>query len=112
MTIDKTQIGEDVLLLKELDDNNKLVGIGFRVPNKEYQLTIENFLIQEGIPITERAWRSRYNSYVVYDYEPFCADGFNRESWIAPDHLNFEFVLSLIEKHISKVDRLNALLEI
>ncbi len=24
----------------------------------------------------QKQWRSKYKSYVVYDYEPFCTDGF------------------------------------
>lgn len=28
------------------------------------------------IPVLRSEWRSKYNSYVAYDYEPFCSDGF------------------------------------
>ncbi|MCQ2740064.1 MAG: hypothetical protein MJ237_07545 [bacterium] len=26
--------------------------------------------------VERKEWKSKYNSYVVYDYEPFCSEGF------------------------------------
>lgn len=38
---------------------------------------LEQFVYNElGAKDVERLWKSKYNDYVVYDYEPFCTEGF------------------------------------
>ena len=42
--------------------------------------------------IEKKEWRSKYNSYVTYDYEPFCSDGFEINvlvSAVDSSYLNF-----------------------
>ena len=39
-------------------------------------------------------YQSKYNSYVVYDYEPFCAEGFNIEFEIADNSNDRAFASS------------------
>lgn len=42
--------------------------------------------------IEKKEWKSKYNQYVVYDYEPFCSDGFEIIVTISsrcPNFLNF-----------------------
>lgn len=49
-------------------------------------------------------WISKYNHYIVYDYEPFCVDGFKKHR-----HLEFKseqhvkFFLHLLTKHIDNI---------
>ena len=42
--------------------------------------------------IEKKEWKSKYNHYVVYDYEPFCSEGFEiivTVSSKCPHFLNF-----------------------
>ena len=39
-------------------------------------------------PNKKKEWKSKYNSYVVYDYEPFCSDGFEINIVISSISLN------------------------
>lgn len=37
---------------------------------------IEDIINSERVTVTKK-WKSKYNEYVVHDYEPFCIEGFN-----------------------------------
>jgi len=53
--------------------------IKFKLPNRDWDAWVETNLNDLGINIEKKEWRSKYDSYAVYDYEPFCLDGF--EIW-------------------------------
>lgn len=38
---------------------------------------IQNNCYAFGCSIKNVSWQSKYNSYVAFDYEPFCTDGFH-----------------------------------
>lgn len=48
----------------------------FRNISKDILPWLEKIAIENNCRIEKKEWRSKYNSYVVYDYEPFCSDGF------------------------------------
>ena len=37
---------------------------------------LEDVIEENNSRIERKEWKSKYNSYVVYDYEPFCTEGF------------------------------------
>ena len=37
---------------------------------------VEDVAEENNCKIERKEWKSKYNSYVVYDYEPFCSEGF------------------------------------
>ena len=37
---------------------------------------VEDIADENNCKIERKEWKSKYNSYVVYDYEPFCSEGF------------------------------------
>ena len=43
---------------------------------KEMLPWLENLAIEYRCKIEKKEWKSKYNNYVIYDYEPFCSDGF------------------------------------
>lgn len=52
-------------------------------------------------------WKSKYNSYVVYDYEPFCLDGFvkrRRLEFKSEEHI--KFFLYLLNNYIDNIKQL------
>lgn len=44
--------------------------------NKDIVAWLETVIDENNSKIDKKEWKSRYNSYVVYDYEPFCSEGF------------------------------------
>ena len=44
--------------------------------NKDIVEWIEDVAEENNCRIERKEWKSKYNSYVVYDYEPFCSEGF------------------------------------
>jgi len=59
---------------KHKDEPNILV-----LNNSKYLRVVENMCNELNISEYIVYYQSRYNSYVRYDYEPFCADGFDVE---------------------------------
>lgn len=55
-------------------------------------------------------YQSKYNSYVVYDYEPFCIEGFYRQYIIIIDDIRisnyYEYLLNKNLKQISDLEKL------
>jgi hypothetical protein len=50
--------------------------VEFRNVSKDIIGWLERIVIENNCRVEKKEWRSKYNSYVVYDYEPFCSDGF------------------------------------
>ena len=42
----------------------------------EVSFNVEDIAEENNCRIERKEWKSKYNSYVVYDYEPFCSEGF------------------------------------
>lgn len=59
-----------------LDRENNRIYLMTSSPVQLIEETIEEFGKQLYI---EKHWHSKYNDYIVYDYEPFCIDGFKIE---------------------------------
>lgn len=60
--------------------------------NKDMVTWLEDLAEEFNCRIDRKEWKSKYNSYVVYDYEPFCSDGFEINiilSSTSKPHLNF-----------------------
>ena len=55
-------------------------------------LPIVNRLVEESnCKVIKTEWKLIYNSYVVYDYEPFCSDGFDIYVHITGDKQSIKF---------------------
>jgi len=77
--------------------------------NKEIVEWLEEIIDENNSRIVKKEWKSKYNSYVVYDYEPFCTDGFEINLTIAShDEMYLHFIKYLYEEKISTIDYLNA----
>ncbi len=60
--------------------------------NKDMVTWLEDLAEEFNCRVDRKEWKSKYNSYVVYDYEPFCSDGFEINiilSSTSKPHLNF-----------------------
>lgn len=71
-------------------------------PQKHSLEWLEKIAIENNCRIEKKEWRSKYNSYVVYDYEPFCSDIFEISITISSnvynDLLFLEYLYSNREK--------------
>ena len=56
--------------------------------NKDIVAWLEDIVEENNCRVERKEWKSKYNSYVVYDYEPFCSDGFEINVVISSISLN------------------------
>ena len=76
--------------------------------NKDILDWLEDIVEENNSRIERKEWKSKYNSYVVYDYEPFCTDGFEINVVITsynPAYLNF--IKYLYDEKVSTIEYLN-----
>lgn len=70
---------------------------------------LEDVIEENNSRIERKEWKSKYNSYVVYDYEPFCTDGFEINLVITsydPAYLNF--IKYLYDAKVNTIEYLNS----
>jgi len=63
--------------------------IEFRNVSKDLLHWLEKTAVENNCRVEKKEWRSKYNSYVVYDYEPFCPDGFEISITISSTSKNY-----------------------
>ena len=66
--------------------------IEFKNVSKELLPWLENLAWEYKCKIEKKEWKSKYNNYVIYDYEPFCSDGFEINITLSSrqsEYLNF-----------------------
>ena len=69
---------------------------------------LEDIIEENNCPIERKEWKSKYNSYVVYDYEPFCTDGFEINLIITSyDMAYLNFIKYLYDEKINTIEYLN-----
>ncbi len=89
--------------------NNK---IEMKNINKDIVGWLEDVIEENNGRIDKKEWKSKYNSYVVYDYEPFCSEGFEINMQISshnPAYLNF--IKYLYDEKIHTIDYLKSCME-
>ncbi len=63
--------------------------------------------------IEKKEWKSKYNNYVIYDYEPFCADGFEINITLCSKFREYlDFVQFLYETKMQKISYLKTCLKL
>ncbi len=76
--------------------------------NKNIIDWLEDIIEENNARIERKEWKSKYNSYVIYDYEPFCTDGFEINLVITSyDASYLNFIKYLYEEKISTINYLN-----
>ena len=90
-------------------DMNERYVTEFKNINRELLDWLERTSLETNCRIDKKEWKSKYNSYVVYDYEPFCADGFEINLVVTSyDEAYLSFIKYLYEEKINTIDYLNA----
>ena len=68
---------------------------------------LEYIIEENGCKIEKKEWKSKYNSYVIYEYEPFCPDGFTINILISSQSYEYiNFVRYLYETKVSVINYL------
>ena len=69
---------------------------------------LEDVIVENNSRIERKEWKSKYNSYVVYDYEPFCTEGFEINLVIVSrDNAYLNFIKYLYDEKVSTIEYLN-----
>ncbi len=85
----------------------------FKNINKEIVDWLEDIAEENNCRIEKKEWKSKYNSYVIYDYEPFCSDGFEINLLLSSfDASYLNFIKYLYNEKISTIEYLNNCIKI
>jgi len=83
----------------------------FKNISKDIIPWLEKITLENNCRIEKKEWISKYNSYVVYDYEPFCSDGFEISLIISSSSISYlQFIQYLYEDKIQTIEHLNSCL--
>ena len=76
----------------------------FKNVAKETMQWLENLAWECRCKIEKKEWKSKYNNYVIYDYEPFCTDGFEINVTLSSKQIEYlNFVRFLYENKTRKI---------
>lgn len=74
----------------------------FKNISKELIDWFENMAEENNCHVEKKEWKSKYNNYVIYDYEPFCSDGFEINILLSSiDMAYLNFVKYLYEEKLN-----------
>ncbi len=101
-----------MLVEKYINGFNQRSQIEFKNVSKDIIPWLEQTALENNCSIDKREWKSKYNSYVVYDYEPFCSDGFDISITISSHDANYLYFLKfLYNNKLDTIEYLNNCIE-
>lgn len=81
--------------------------------NRDIVDWIENVAEENNCRIERKEWKSKYNSYVVYDYEPFCSEGFEINLLLSSFDISYlNFIKYLYNQKLCTIEYLNNCIKI
>ena len=81
--------------------------------NRDIVDWIEDIVDENNCHIERKEWKSKYNSYVVYDYEPFCSEGFEINLLISSQQISYlNFIKYLYREKLATLEYLNNCIKI
>lgn len=99
-------------ILENPDNNFTRATIIIDADHEELISFVEKLLDESGITYKVQ-WKSKYDEFVIYDYEPFCTEGYYLRFNIERTLLyKLNWVLYNANKYIKVVNGLNKLLEV
>ena len=74
---------------------------------------VENIAEENNCRVERKEWKSKYNSYVVYDYEPFCSEGFEINLVLSSIDISYlNFIKYLYKEKLATVEYLDNCMKI
>ena len=93
-----------MLIDKQHNQDKKYFESEFKNVAKESLQWLESLAWEYRCKIEKKEWKSKYNNYVIYDYEPFCTDGFEINITISSRQIEYlNFVRFLYENKMRKI---------
>ena len=81
--------------------------------NKDIVNWVEDIADENNCRIERKEWKSKYNSYVVYDYEPFCSEGFEINILLSSFDISYlNFIKFLYNEKLSTIEYLENCIKI
>lgn len=85
----------------------------FKNINRDVIDWFEDTAEENNCHIEKKEWKSKYNSYVTYDYEPFCSDGFEINVVVSAIDISYlNFLKYLYNEKVNTIDFLNNCIKI
>jgi len=76
--------------------------------NRDIVDWLENVAEENNCRIERKEWKSKYNNYVVYDYEPFCSEGFEINMLFSSTEISYlNFIRYLYKEKLATLEYLN-----
>ena len=98
-----------MLVEKFINGLNQRSQIEFKNISKDIIPWLEDTALENNCLVDKKEWKSKYNSYVVYDYEPFCTDGFEINLVISSNDSSFlNFIKYLYDEKVRTIEYLNS----
>ncbi len=90
------------------EELNNVSYLEFKNVSKDVLEWLEKISTENNCRVEKKEWKSKYNSYVVYDYEPFCSDGFEISLTISSNSKEYvNFIRFLYEHKVNQIEYLN-----
>ena len=81
--------------------------------NKDIVDWVEGVAEENNCKVERKEWKSKYNSYVVYDYEPFCSEGFEINILLSSFDISYlNFIKYLYNEKLSTIEYLDNCIKI
>lgn len=81
--------------------------------NRDIVTWLEDVAEENNCRIERKEWKSKYNSYVVYDYEPFCSDGFEINILFSSIDISYlNFIKYLYNEKLATIEYLESCIKI
>lgn len=97
-----------MLVEKYTNGSNQRKQLEFKNISKDLLGWLEETALENNCQVEKKEWKSKYNSYVIYDYEPFCSDGFEINVTLSSHNVNYlNFLKFLYENKLNVIDYLN-----
>lgn len=76
--------------------------------NRDIVDWLEGVAEENNCRVERKEWKSKYNNYVVYDYEPFCSEGFEINLLLSSSEISYlNFIRYLYREKLSTIEYLN-----
>ena len=81
--------------------------------NRDIVDWLEDIAEENNCRIERKEWKSKYNNYVVYDYEPFCSEGFEINMLLSSTEVSYlNFIRYLYKEKLATLEYLNNCIKI
>lgn len=100
--IEKKIINETRKIVYRKDDKHTII----EIDDYKDKNTILNMAMDMDVYLLKEEYQSKYNTYVVYDYEPFCVDSFIVRLYFDGTSFRTPFFIHILKQYYDNIDKL------